>query len=322
MRILFIGGTLYLGRHLVEQAVARGHEVTIFHRGQTNRGLFPGIDERIGDRDGGLDALKDDFWDACVDTCGYFPRLVRASASFLAGSVIHYTFVSSVSVYKDFTKPNQDESSPVGTLDDPKVEEITNDTYGPLKALCEQAAEDELPGGVLNVRAGLIVGPFDTSDRFTYWPTRVERGGTILAPGSPDRLVQVIDVRDLSRWILERIEVATTGTFNVTGLAQPLSMKAFLESCIQTIGSKAELRWVGDDLLKEAGVRAYTEMPLWIPDMDDSFDCRRAIELGLTFRPIADTIRDTLAWAKTRPADHKWRNGLSPEREAELLAKA
>ncbi|MFN8549648.1 MAG: epimerase [Candidatus Eisenbacteria bacterium] len=321
MRILFIGGTLYVGRHLVELALARGHEVTLFHRGQTNPGLFPGIEERIGNRDGGLDVLKDDHWDACIDTCGYVPRVVQASTRYLAGSIIHYTFISSISVYKDFAKPNQDETSEVGRLDDTSVEEINVNTYGPLKALCEEVAEEEMPGGVLNVRAGLIVGPWDTSDRFTYWPVRVARGGTVLAPGRPDRLVQVIDVRDLAKWILERVEVATTGTFNLTGPATPMTMRDVLEASRAVTGSNAEFKWVSDEVLKEAGVRAYTELPLWIPDMDDSFVVKRALDLGLTCRPIADTLRDTLEWARTRPADHKWRNGLSAEREAELLAK-
>ncbi|MBK8232496.1 MAG: epimerase [Candidatus Eisenbacteria bacterium] len=321
MRILFIGGTRFVGRHLVELSLARGHEVTLFHRGVSHQGLFPGIDERIGDRDGGLDALKGDHWDACIDTCGYFPRVVRASTSFLAGSVIHYTFISSISVYKEFSRPRQDETSELATTPDETVEEITNDTYGALKALCERAAEEEMPGGVLHVRAGLIVGPHDLSDRFTYWPTRVARGGEVLAPGDPKRAIQFIDVRDLGAWILSRVEVATTGVFNVTGPAAPLSMETFLESCRRVVNSDARFTWVPDDVLAAAEARAYLELPLWIPGMDDSFVCRRAIDFGLSFRPHEETIRDTLAWAATRPADHAWRAGLSPQREADILAR-
>src|SRR5688572_29497367 len=197
MRLLVLGGTKFLGRAVVEAAVARGHEPTLFHRGLTNPGLFPDLEHLRGDRDGGLAALQGRTWDAVIDPSGYVPRIVRASAELLADAVEHYTFISSISVYPSFPTPGMDESSPVGTLEDPTVEDVPAH-YGPLKALCEQAAEAAMPGRVFHVRAGLIVGPNDPSDRFTYWPVRVAKGGDVLAPGSPERPVQIIDVRDLA----------------------------------------------------------------------------------------------------------------------------
>ena len=185
MNLLILGGTVFLGRHLVEAALARGHAVTLFNRGQHNPDLFPEVERLRGDRDGDLQALEGRRWDAVVDTCGYVPRVVRASAEMLAPNVDHYTFISSISVYADTSKPGIDEQAPVGTLDDPTTEEVTGESYGPLKALCEQAAEAAMPGRVLNIRPGLIVGPHDPTDRFTYWVRRVAEGGEVLAPGNP-----------------------------------------------------------------------------------------------------------------------------------------
>ena len=198
MKLLILGGTVFLGRHLVEAAQARGHQLTLFNRGQHNPELFAGVEKLRGDRSGDLSALRGRRWDAVIDTCGYIPRIVRASAELLADAVDHYTFVSSLSVYADTSRPGIDESAPVGQLADETVEDITGETYGPLKALCEQAAGRALPGRVLTVRPGLIVGPHDPTDRFTYWPVRVARGGALLAPGRPERRVAFVDVRDLA----------------------------------------------------------------------------------------------------------------------------
>ena len=325
MNILILGGTIFLGRHLVDAALARGHEVTLFNRGQHNPDLFPNVEKLRGDRDGNLDALRDRWWDAVVDTCGYVPRIVRASAELLAGAVSHYTFVSSLSVYAATRQPGTYESATVGRLQDETVEEITGETYGPLKALCEQAAERVMPGRVLNVRPGLIVGPFDPTDRFTYWPARVARGGDVLAPGRPDRQIQLIDVRDLAEWIVRAVENNLTGVYNADGPDYALSMGTLLDASKAVSGSNAHFVWVEDQFLIDSGVQPWSEVPLWIPESDPdaagffAFDCRKAISAGSTFRPLADTIRDTLAWDATRPSDREWRAGLKLEREAELL---
>ncbi len=325
MDILIIGGTVFLGRHLVPAALARGHRVTLFNRGQHNADLFPEVEKLRGDRNRDLAVLAGRRWDACVDTCGYLPRQVRASAEALAGAVDHYTFVSSISVYADSAEPSLDESAPVGRLDDPGVETIDGHTYGPLKALCEEAAEAALPGRVLNVRPGLIVGPHDPSDRFTYWPVRVARGGAFAAPAEPDFPVQVIDARDLAEWIVRMIESGGTGVYNATGPAYPLTMGEVIETCRAAAAGDARPVWIGEDLLAAHQVGAYVEMPLWIPAAFGGLtavDIGKARAAGLAFRPLAETVRDTLAWATARQADYAMRAGLSAEREAELLEAA
>jgi 2'-hydroxyisoflavone reductase len=324
MRVLILGGTVFLGRHLVEAAQARGHQVTLFNRGQHNADLFPEVEKLRGDRDGGLDVLRGRRWDAAVDTCGYVPRLVRDATTVLADAVDHYTFISSISVFRDFKVVGMDESAPVATLDDPTVEEVTGEAYGALKALCEQAAEVAMPGRVLVVRPGLIVGPHDPTDRFTYWPARVAAGGEVLAPGSPDWPVQFIDVRDLAEWTIRLIESRATGIYNATGPDYRLGMGPFLEACIAVSGANARLTWVGEEYLLGAGVAPWSDLPLWVPEGEDyagfaRVDCGKAIAAGLTFRPLAQTIRDTLAWDAARPHDDPPRAGISREREAELL---
>jgi 2'-hydroxyisoflavone reductase len=326
MNLLILGGTIFLGRHLVEAALARGHDLTLFNRGQHNADLFPVVEKLRGDRGGDLAALRGRRWDGVIDTCGYVPRVVRASAQLLADAVGHYTFISSISVYPSLPVPGMDESAAVGTLADESVEEVTGETYGPLKALCEQAAEATMPGRVLNIRPGLIVGPNDPSDRFTYWPRRVARGGDVLAPAPPDGLVQVIDVRDLAEWIVRMVETGQTGIYNATGPDGPLTMERLLQECRTVSGSNASLIWVDEEFLLNAGVAPWTEVPLWVPARDESMagfsavNCSKAIAAGLTFRRLASTIRDTLLWDATRPPDRDLRSGLKPDREAELLA--
>ncbi|MEW5985363.1 MAG: NAD-dependent epimerase/dehydratase family protein [Chloroflexota bacterium] len=323
MKLLILGGTVFLGRALVEAALARGHEVTLFNRGQHNPDWFPQVEKMRGNRDGDLTALAGYHWNAVIDTCGYVPRLVRASAELLADQVGHYTFISSLSVYADSSRPNQDESAPVGRLDDEMVEQITGESYGPLKALCEQAAEAAMPGRTLIIRPGLIVGPYDPTDRFTYWPYRVTQGGEVLAPGQPQYVVQVIDVRDLADWTLGLVEARTTGIYNATGPAAPLTLGDVLTTSRQVSRSEATFTWVNEQFLLEAGVQPWSEMPLWVPGEEAAgfhrFNCQKAIGTGLTFRPLVDTIRDTLGWAAGRPADHPWRAGISRQREEELL---
>ena len=322
MDLLILGGTGFLGRHLVEAALGAGHRPTLFNRGQSGPGLFPEVEKIEGDRDGDLSALLDRRWDAVIDTCGYVPRVVAASAGLLAGEVDHYTYISSISVYSDDLAPGADEESPVRELPEPTVEEVTGETYGGLKALCERAAEEEMPGRVLNVRPGLISGPHDPTDRFTYWPRRIAAGGEVLAPDHEDRRVQYIDVRDLAAWIMKMSEERRTGTYNATGPDYELRMGRLLEECEAVGGSGAEPVWVSEDFLLEKGVEPFTELPLWVPREYAAMlavDCSKAIAAGLTFRPLSETIEDMLDWDRATGTGREVAAGLRPEREQELL---
>lgn len=325
MKLLLLGGTAFLGRHLVDAAQARGHEVTLFNRGQRNPDLYPELEKLRGDRENDLTALQGRRFDAVIDTCGYVPRVVRASAELLADAVDHYTFISTISVFADVSKPGVDESGAVGKLEDETTEEVTNESYGPLKALCEQAAEQAMPGRVLVIRPGLIVGPYDPTDRFTYWPHRVAQGGEVLAPGRPEHGVQFIDARDLAEWTVRMVEAKQTGVYNATGPDYVLTMGQVLETCKTESGSDARFTWVDEQRLLDAGAAPWMEVPLWIPESDpdsggfDKINCNKAFAAGLTFRPLAVTVRDTLAWDATRPADVERRAGMKPEREAHYL---
>jgi 2'-hydroxyisoflavone reductase len=324
MKLLILGGTKFLGRHLVEAALAQGHEVTLFNRGQENPDVFPDIEKLKGDRDGQLDALKGRSWDAVIDTCGYVPRVVRDSATLLADDVEHYTFISSISVYSDFSKRNMDESDPVGKLADETTEEVNGETYGPLKARCEEEAEKAMPGRVLNIRPGLIVGPHDPTDRFTYWPARITHGGEVLAPGPRDQKVQFIDVRDLAEWIVRMVESKKVGTYNASGPEHPLTMEDLLEECKSTTDSDAAFTWVSEEFLTQHEVKPWTDLPLWISQAMNwpgfsAINCQKAIANGLAFRPLSDTIRDTLNWNRNRPTTEEKKAGIAMEREKELL---
>ncbi|MCO5192223.1 MAG: NAD-dependent epimerase/dehydratase family protein [Anaerolineae bacterium] len=325
MNLLILGGTVFLGRHITEAAVAAGHTVTLFNRGQSGADIFPQLETLIGDRDkGDLSALDGRTWDAVIDTCAYVPRVARDSATKLADTVAHYTFVSTCSVYADLTTTGQDETAPVIELEDPTVENVTGETYGGLKVLCERAVAETLPDRTLIIRPGLIVGPHDRSDRFTYWPVRVADGGEVLAPGRPERPVQYIDVRDLAAWTVRMVEQKATGVYNTIGPEPETTMGATLESCRRISGSNAAFTWVDEAFLLENEVGAYVEMPLWVPEeyrAFDAFSADKAVAAGLTYRPIDDTIRATLTWQATRPADYQWRAGLTRERERELLTK-
>jgi len=322
MKLLMLGGTVFLGRHTVEAALARGHEVTLFNRGQHNPDLFPGVEKLRGDRNGDLAALAGRNWDAAIDTSGFVPRAVRASAGALANSVKHYTFISSISVYGDFSVEGIDENSPIARLEDESVEEVTNETYGALKALCEQTAEAAMPGRVLVVRPGLIVGPDDPTDRFTYWPYRVAQGGEMLVPGTPEQQTQFIDVRDLAWWIVRMVEEGKTGVYNATGPDYALSMRQFLEECRSASGSDTRFVWVDEAFL--ADILEEVNFQPWVPDEYAGMraaNCNKAFAAGLTFRPLADTARDTLAWKATSSIKDEMRSGLKPEQEQELLQK-
>jgi 2'-hydroxyisoflavone reductase len=330
MKLLVLGGTKFLGRHVVATALGRGDEVTIFNRGLHNAELFPEVEKLRGDRDGGLDVLRGRRWDAVVDTSGYVPRVVRASAELLADAVESYVFISSVSVYPDYLHPNE-EGSPTATLADESVEEVTGERYGALKALCERAAESALQGRVLNVRAGLIVGPYDPTGRFTYWTERVARGGEVLAPAPRENRVQFVDARDLSEWILRMIDARRTGVFNAAGPDYALTWGDFLEACREGCDADARFTWVDEQFLDEKGVEPWGDLPLWIPESSErhrffmAVNCERALASGLSFRPVAETARDTLAWQRAgspgmvAEGTNVLTNTLTPERERELL---
>ncbi len=330
MDILIIGGTRFLGRALVEAALPRGHHLTLFNRGRSNPGLFPEVEQLVGDRDGGLDVLRNRHWDAVIDTCGYVPRVVRQSVELLAQNIGGYVFISSLSVYASTAQPGVNEDAPLAVMEDALREEITGETYGPLKALCEQVVQEALPQRSLIIRPGLIVGPYDVSDRFTYWPVRVARGGEVLCPGRPGRTVQFIDVRDLAEWTIGLLETGRLGIYNADGLPGDVSMGDLLHTCQQVAmaldpHNSAQLIWMDDDFLLQQGVGPWMEMPLWIPESDPesagffTFDVGRARAAGLTYRPLQDTVKATLSWALTRPGDYQWRAGLTAAREAELL---
>jgi 2'-hydroxyisoflavone reductase len=325
MKLLVLGGTKFLGRGVVDAALARGHEVTLFNRGRTAPDLYPEVEHLRGDRDGDLDALRGRTWDAVVDNSGYVPRVVRASAELLEGAVGHYTFVSSISVYRDPLTPGLDESAPVVELDDPATEDVA-ENYGGLKALCERVVADTFPDAYANVRAGLIVGPHDPTGRFTYWPVRIARGGDVLAPGDRDRRVQFVDARDLAAWMVEVAERRVAGTFNATGPVPAVTMGDLLEAC-----GDANLIWVDEAFLLEHEVGPWMELPLWLPREDNALleaDVSKAVAAGLRFRPIGETIRDTLAWAEGGGGASALASGIEigeagmrPEREAELLER-
>ena len=338
MKILLLGGTVFLGHHLVEAALARGHEMTLFNRGLHGSHTSSPVEELRGDRNGNLALLRGRHWDAVIDTSGYVPSQVQASARLLADAVKQYVFVSSISVYSDFNVVGMDETAPVGTLTPEQVQEAEQRTpsdngviaqdygemYGPLKALCEQVTSEMMPGRVLTIRPGLIVGPYDYSDRFTYWPRRVAQGGEVLAPGRPERPVQYIDARDLADWIIQMIEREQNGVYHATQPASHLTMQQVLEACKTVSGSDATFTWLSDNFLLEMGVAPWSQLPLWLPEEADSagflsLNVQKALSAGLTFRPVTTTVRDTLQWDAHRSTQEKRYAGLDPEQEKRVL---
>jgi len=327
MKLLIIGGTVFLGRAVAEHAVEQGHQVTLFNRGQSNTDLFPGVEQLHGDRDGGLDPLRGRTFDACLDTCGYFPRIVRASAQLLRNCVNRYALVSSVSAYSKPSPEGTDESAELAVLNDATIETVTAETYGPLKVLCEKEVIAAFASRALVIRPGLIVGPHDPTDRFTYWPWRAAQGGTILAPGRANRPIQFIDVRDLAAWIVHMLDTGKTGVFNAVSTPDTHTMSDLLQTCCTVANQSSELVWVEDAFLVKQEVGAWIELPLWIPESDplaDSFFNFRAdgaIAEGLRFRSLEDTVRSTMNWSLTRSRSRKWRGGLDRERERALLSE-
>ena len=319
MRLLLLGGPKFLGRAVIDAALGRGHQVTLFNRGTTGAELYPELERLVGDRSaegaGGLGALLGREWDAVVDTSGYVPRIVAASAELLADTVDHYLFVSSISVYASFAEV-VDESAPRAELEEPGSEDVGKH-YGALKALCETAVARAFPGRATAVRAGLIVGPHDPTGRFTYWPHRVARGGDVLVPGPPSRPVQFVDVRDLAAWIVAAAEKRLLGPFNATGTT---TMGAVLDAAARQTGTGIRPVWVDDAFLAEQGVGEWMELPLWIDPSRPAaarffeVDASQAIDTGLVVRPLDDTVAATLDLAQTVEGV-----GLTPERERELL---
>src|SRR6266481_1504258 len=341
LRILILGGTGFLGPHCTESAIARGHSVTHFNSGRTeelrkNAGrpsaVPAGVETLYGNRDPnktaddrktegkanapkdpnsprGLSQLEGKKWDAVIDTSGYFPRLVKASAELLAPNVKQYVFISTISVYKDNNIPNADETALLNILEDPTTEEMGKDfvNYGGGKALCEKAAEAAMPGRVTNIRPGFIVGRRDTSGRFIYWPVRASLGGQLVVPGQPADPIQLIDVRDLADWIIHCIENNIVSVYNATGPEKELSMKAMMEGVRKGVGSDASFTWINNDFLKSQGIKD-GQLPLYAPPTGESAglhrcNISRALAKGLKFRPISETAKDTLDWYKSLPPD-------------------
>jgi len=331
LRILILGGTGFTGPFQVKYALSRGHKVTVFNRGKTHPGELPKeVEQLIGDRNGQLEALKGKQWDVCIDNPTTLPAWVRDAAQILKGNVERYIFISTISVYAD-TSTGPGESAPLAKYEgaDPFKETLEAmkasgyKTYGPLKALSEQETEKWFPGKSLIIRPGLIVGPRDETDRFTYWPVRIDRGGEVLAPGSPSDPVQFIDGRDLAEWTIRMAENRETGIYNATGPAKELGIGGMLDGIKTALNSNATFAWANAEFLKQQKVEAWSDMPVWAGDELglSRANISRALAKGLTFRPLGDTARDTLAWFKAQKPERqaKMRAGLTPEREAEVL---
>jgi 2'-hydroxyisoflavone reductase len=326
VKLLVLGGTHFVGRHIVKHALVRHHEVTLFNRGQTNPILFPDLEHLRGNRDGGLQALIGGTWDAVIDVNGYVPRHVRDSATLLRDAVKHYVYVSTGAVYAIPFPPNGDERTPVRTLPAGVNTEDTGQYYGELKALCEQAAEAAIPGRTLVLRLGLVAGPYDPTDRATYWVTRVARGGEVLAPGQPAAHIQVIDARDFATFVVHAVEQGIVGIYNTTG--EVLTWQAWFDAFKAVSGSDAAYTWIGDRAFLRENIRRPARpegaLPLFMPEAWGDWwtnNSDRAQALGLTYRPASEIARDILEWDATRPPDEPRMAGLSPEEEADILAR-
>jgi 2'-hydroxyisoflavone reductase len=326
--VLILGGTRFVGRHIVDALLQRGHDVVLFNRGKSNRSAFADLEQIHGDRTTDLPKLGERTWDAVVDTSGYFPRDVETSARYFSDRASYYLFVSSISAY-DFAAASPDavdEDAPLAKMPEgADATEVTPETYGALKALCEAIVRDAFGERAAIVRPGVVAGPHDPTDRFTYWPVRIDAGGTALAPDGPEHPIQYIDARDLAQFAAALIENRRSGTYNAVTQHSSRTFGELIEACRRASASPAGVRWIDEATLQNAGVEPWTELPLWIPrDTEDFTHLRvsneRAAACGLQTRPIAETVRDTLAWAR---AAHKrlddLENGLSPSRERDLF---
>ncbi len=321
MNILIMGGTQFLGRAIVTAALASGHSVSLFHRGKTNPDLFPEAEHLIGDRkDTNLDALKGREFDAIIDVSAYVPRAVKELLETVKTN--HYTLISTISVYKRNDLIGQNESAELIHLDDPTVEEVTGETYGGLKVLCEEMAEQMMPGKTLHSRSGLIIGAHDHTDRFSYWPVRVARGGEMLAPVDRHQPLQVIDARDEAEWIIRSVEANLTGVFNIAGSISGTLGHA-LEVSQAVSGSDTTITYVPYDFLQTHEVQPWQDLPLWVPQEGDRlgfhfFSIEKALQHGLTLRPLADSVEQILEWWPTQERELKI--GISAEKEQKVLA--
>ncbi|HEY3887624.1 MAG TPA: NAD-dependent epimerase/dehydratase family protein [Caulobacteraceae bacterium] len=334
MRILILGGTGFTGPHQVDYALARGHTVTIFNRGKQANPWLGRVEELIGDRNtGDLKALEGRDWEVCIDNPTTVPFWVRDAGRVLHGKVGQYIFISTVSVYASNATPSDESAALVAYTGKDAMAETTETVqasnrrlYGPLKAVSEQEAERQFPGASTVIRPGLIVGPGDDTDRFTYWPVRLARGGEVLAPGDGGDPVQFIDARDLAEWTIRMAETRTLGVFNATGPDHPLTMRGMLAGVGAAVGGDDRLVWVPTTFLDAQNVSAWSDLPVWVPGQGDTAGFARrnigkALAAGLTFRPLASTSVDTLAWFRRQPPERQARlkAGLTPEREAALL---
>jgi 2'-hydroxyisoflavone reductase len=319
VRILVIGGTRFVGRAFVEEAARRGHDITLFHRGNAEPDDLVEVEHLHGDRDGGLDVLSGRRWDAALDVCAYIPRAVNELAAVIGGSVSHYTLVSTLSVYDDLPV-GATESAPMFGPPFPRSEEVTGETYGPLKVACEQEAQKEFDGRLLIIRPGYIVGPHDYSDRFTYYVRRAAAGGEMLAPGPPEEPFQGVDVRDLGIFMLDRMEADDVNDYGVVGPGGRVTMRDLLETARDLARADTTLAWATPDFL---GARGDVDrlFPMWHPNEPGAhtFDASKAIAAGLRHRPFRETIADTLAWDRGRGSP-PLRAGLSADEERDLLA--
>lgn len=330
LKLLILGGTGFLGPHTVEYAIARGHDVTLFNRDKTNRGMFPELETIVGDRDpdvnAGLSGLEGRQWDAVIDNSGYVPRMVGASSQLLADSVGQYLFVSTICQYENWMDGGQfgTEKRPRATLEDPATEDVSK-FYCELKAYCERAVDEAMAGRVTHIRPGLIVGPLDKTDRYTYWPVRMDRGGEVLAPGKPSDLTQYIDVRDLARFMVHCVENKLTGAYNAVGM--PMPWGEFLTGVAKGVNPEASLTWVPEEFLSENDIQPWRDLYMWA-DRESaissslSWSSQKAVDAGMTLRPVEETAKDTLEWFQSLPQERQaaLRTEMSPEREASLLA--
>jgi 2'-hydroxyisoflavone reductase len=340
LNILILGGTGFTGPEQVNYALSRGHHVTLFNRNKTRPDMFKGkVDQLIGDLGTDTSSLKGKKFDVVIDNPTTAPAWVRNVAQYMKGNTGHYIFISTISVYPDNGTPNADETAPTTPMPD-SLDPYTLDRqnfgryYGALKSRSEKDVQENYPGAFTIIRPGLIVGPLDRTDRFTYWPVRVEKGGEVLAPGAPNDVTQFIDARDIAEWTVRMAEAGPKqagGIYNATGPRQPLPMSEFLDACKQVTHSDARFTWVPWSFLAEQKIRPWRDMPTVVPPEGETagFSRRnidRAVAKGLTFRPLAVTIKDTLDWHKTRPQEDRDKldagavSGISAAREAEVLA--
>jgi nucleoside-diphosphate-sugar epimerase len=325
LRILILGGTGFIGPHQVNCALQKGHTITLFNRGKTNTHLFPGVEKLRGDRNNDLTALEGSRkWDVVIDNSASIPRWVRQSAGLLNGRTSQYIYVSSLSVYCEASTTGIDETGPVCKLEDPTVEKVTGATYGGMKVLCEEETRKAFPENHTVVRPTLIVGPGDTTDRFTYWPVRINRGGEVLAPGTPEDPVQIIDARDLAEWMIRLSENRVFGTFNAS--SRPLGMAEMLYGIKASTSKHSWFTWIPASFLEKNEVHPWSDMPAWFPPIGEykgfsQFSVKKALEAGLTFRPLAKTAKETIEWFRGLPEERQknLKAGLSYQREQEVL---